>query len=844
MNDQFLAHVRQKPSGGWEEHGLDPDENKQSLKKHLEGVAALSEGFASKIDLGKAGELIGLLHDLGKYSQEFQNYFKSAVGLLNPDEDEEFVDAKGLRGKVDHSTAGAQLVWKELSKQGQLGQVVGQILALCIASHHSGLIDCLTSSPTEPVTDGFTRRMGKSEEKAHLEEVQPKADTAILNRFQGILADKELIQSLKNSIHRIVQQAPDRHDTDPSKSTVAQFQIGLLVRFLFSCLIDGDRIDTADFEKPRAAQHRMRGRYTGWEELIKRLELHLSRFASRYDIDKLRNQISSHCLEAAARKKGIYTLTVPTGGGKTLASLRFALHHARAYGMDRIVYVIPFTSIIDQNADVVREILEPGSHPGDQGRIVLEHHSNLGPEMQGWKQKILTENWDAPVIYTTSVQFLETVFGSGTRSARRLHQLANAVIIFDEIQSLPVKCVHLFSNAVNFLTDQCGSTVVLCTATQPLLDKVDSKKGAIRLAADAEIMPDVHGLFEKLKRVDVKDNRRPGGWDEESVAELALKELKSSGSCLIIVNTKKAARGLYRRLEEHEGSSLYHLSTSMCPVHRREILSKIKGHRGRNENALCVSTQLIEAGVDVDFGSVIRFMAGLDSIAQAAGRCNRNGSRTIGTVHVINPADENLNSLEDIRIGRDKAERVLDDFQLNPGGYDNNILGPKAMAWYYENYFYDRKGEMGYPVSGDLVGRSDTLLNLLSVNSMAVADYMRSQSAPPVNFLRQSFMAAAKAFRVIDAPTQGVIVQYGKEGARLVAELCAAYEVEKQFELLRRAQQFTVNIFPNEFQKLLKLDALHEVQQGTEIYYLDKRYYSKDFGLSTEPVSEQELLYV
>ena len=213
-------------------------------------------------------------------------------------------------------------------------------------------------------------------------------------------------------------------------------------------------------------------------------------------------------------------------------------------------------------------------------------------------------------------------------------------------------------------------------------------------------------------------------------------------------------------------------------------------------------------------------------------------------VHVVNPSEESLNRLEDIRIGQEKASRVLDDFKDNPEQFDNDPIGPKAMEWYYENYFFARKDQMGYPVNADKIGRDDTLLNMLSVNSLAKAEYKRLNRKAPDVYLCQSFMAAAKVFQAIDAPTRGVIVQFGKEGRELAAELCAVYEVEKQYALLRRAQQFTVNIFPHEFEALSRQGALHEVQQGANIYYLNQRYYSKHFGLSTEPVTDEELLYV
>jgi len=825
--DQAIAHVREK------------DRGIQSLADHLIGVSFLSRCHAGKIGLSLQGELIGLLHDLGKYSQEFQTYLQSATGLLNPDDDEDFVDSQGLKGKVDHSSAGAQLVWQTLAKQGQLAPIVGQILGLCIASHHSGLIDCLTSDPSRSVEDSFTKRMNKMDVRTHLAEAIDKVDEAILASARDLLAQPELIQGIQSRIREIVLASPEKND----KSIVAQQHIGLLVRMLFSCLIDADRIDTADFESPKFAEQRLRGEYAPWASLIGRLEKHLETLQPRHSIDHLRQDISRHCLEGAERGKGTYTLSVPTGGGKTLASLRFALRHAQKHKMDRVIYVIPFTSIIDQNAEVVRGILEPaGVEPGS---VVLEHHSNLTPEAQTWRGKILSENWDAPVIYTTSVQFLETLFGAGTRGARRMHQLANAVLIFDEIQTLPVNCVHMFNNAINFLVEQCGSTVVLCTATQPLLDKVDAKKGAIRIPDGNELMPDVKKLFDDLKRVEVIHHHKPGGWGMEEVTCLAVEEAGRAGSCLVIVNTKNSAQTLYQLCKAQTSIPVYHLSTNMCPAHRKSILAEVRGRLERREPTLCVSTQLIEAGVDVDFGAVIRFTAGLDSIAQAAGRCNRNGRPEPGHVHVVNPRpeDERLDRLPDIQIGKEKAEWVLADYAESPERFADSPIGPEAMRLYYERYFFARATTMDYPLGASQIGRSDTLLNLLSSNSLATDAYGRAHDIAPNIYLRQSFMAAAKAFKAIDTPTQGVIVPYSQTGADIITNLCAAYLPDKEFNLLRRAQQFSVNVFPQVLERLLKARIVQEIQEGTGILFLaDSRYYSDEFGLSETPEGKMEVL--
>ncbi len=809
-----------------------------TLEQHLLGVADKAKSFAAKLNMSEQGELIGLLHDLGKYSAEFQAYIQSAIGLINEDEDD-YVDAHGLKGTIDHSTAGAQLIWEELAKHGDMGKIVGQILALCVASHHSGLIDCLSSSASSPTTDRFTKRMGTLEAKAHLHEVKGKANADVSARFQALITSPELLGGIKESVRRVMTYDLTK-SVDPSQNPITQFKIGLLVRFLFSCLIDADRLDTADAEKPRSAKKRQHGNYAEWTTLIELLENRLLEFDNTESIDKIRRDIADHCRDAAQRDRSIFTLSVPTGGGKTLASLRFALHHAQQHKMDRVIYVIPFTSIIDQNADVVRKILEPKGVP--RGSIVLEHHSNLTPEQQGWREKILAENWDAPVIYTTTVQLLETLFGAGTRGARRMHQLANTVLVFDEIQTLPVNTVHLFCNAINFLVEHCGSSVVLCTATQPLLNRVDTSKGALKFDKDNEIMPNVKQLFDDLKRVEVHNQRKPGGWQHAEVAELAMREVKENGSCLVIVNTKKSATALFTLCRQTPGMRVFHLSTNMCPAHRKKILAEIRKLLDDKSPVLCISTQLIEAGVDVDFGSVIRYTAGLDSIAQAAGRCNRNKRREIGNVYVVNPADESLDSLAGIRVGKEIAERLLNDEQSGAENFDGNILAEKAMERYFEYYFFARRNEMSYPVPKELIGHEDNLLNMLSLNYLAVDDYGRQHGSKPNIYLRQSFMTAAKAFKVIDAPTRGIIVPYGSEGKKLIGELCGAFEVEKQFKLLRKAQQYTVNVFTGDLEKLDRLKVLHPIQKDVDILYLmDARYYNEDFGLSLAPEGKMEV---
>lgn len=829
----FAAHYRKS------------DETWQRLEDHLDGVALLAKQFASKLGLASHGEILGLLHDFGKYSQVFQAYLKSAVGLLERDQDADWVDADSLRGKIDHSTAGAQFIWNELLARATPTSneaLVAQVLALCIASHHSGLINCIGADGNTFGDDTFGKRVRKASDLTHLDEVVRNAALKVTSRAQVLLAEPSLRNDFSTALQRIVCSELAERSCDPRSDLVVHTLFGLLVRALFSCLIDADRIDSADFE---GGQHRRKLRSDerpNWTLLAARLEHHLSHFSKSTPIDEIREEVSTHCLEAAARSPGrIYTLTVPTGGGKTLGALRFSLHHAAKHRLDRILFVIPFTSIIDQNATVVRSILEPAE--SDRSSIVLEHHSNVTPEHQGWREKVLSENWNAPVVFTTFVQLLDTLFGSGTRGARRMHQIANSVIVFDEIQSLPLQCVHLFNSAMNFLAEQCGSTIVLSTATQPLLHTVSASKGALRLCQAHELAP-VRTLFDRLRRVEIRDSRKAGGWSDQELAGFARQSINEARSLLIVVNTKKSARQLYRLLSAECEATVLHLSTNMCAAHRKSALATIRELLDENRPIVCISTQLIEAGVDIDFGCVIRYLAGLDSIAQAAGRCNRHGHRSSGVLHIVNPSDESLASLPDLLIGKALTERVLDEFTANPEAFPTGLIGPEAMNRYYDYYFFARTDKMDYPVSKAAIGHDDTLLNLLSINHQAVVEYGRRNGSMPPTFFRQAFMTAAEAFKAIDAPTEGVIVPYSQRGKDLVAALYGSFDISREIELLKESQQYSVNVFPATFEALMRAGALHQVRSDLRIHTLDARYYDERLGLTTEASRSMETINV
>ena len=817
MNFDYIAHVRKS------------DGQPQSLQTHLIETAEIAKLLAAKLDLDQAGELLGLMHDFGKYSRKFQKYIHDETGLFNPDLDDEESTPNG--SKVDHSTAGAQWAYRELRKFGAaqgIGELFGQMLGLCIASHHGeGLIDCLDGEGNPK----WIERFNKTDELTHLVECERNADEVVQQKAYE-LAGENLIRSLLNAVKPILSN-------QTINNKIKEFYLGCLTRFLFSCLIDADRINSSDFEREAQKEVRRLTEKPDWQPAIDKLEAKLAGFENRYPIDEIRRRISDDCLKRAADSQGIYTLTVPTGGGKTLASLRYALHHAQKHNLDRIIYIIPYTSIIDQNAQAVREIL------GEDW--VLEHHSNLEPEKQSWQDKLLSENWDKPIVFTTMVQFFDAWFGGGTRGARHIHPMTNAVLIFDEIQTLPVKCVHLFCNVLNWLTTFGKSTAVLCTATQPLLGELGlqnfpegkresiSARGLLRLSENAEIMgkhQDLNKLFADLSRVEIRFNEKAGGWNVQEAGVFLLEQFQTAPSCLFIVNTKKWAQELYQYCQRQNvpPEALFHLSTNQCAAHRKAIFDTIKARLENKQPVICISTQLIEAGVDISMACVIRALGGLDSIAQAAGRCNRHGEKEgKGQVWVLNLQEQDFTRiLPDIQAGKNHAERVFRDF----AGQD--ILQPEAMKRYFEYYFYQRNDEMSYSVKNSATG---SLLDWLSDNALNPYGEKNNKRSKPLPLLMQSFKSAGRAFQAIDAPTRAVIVPYG-EGAKLIAKLCGEWDPKEMYDAKKKAQRYSVNVFPNVWDKLQKENALHETIEGSGIYYLKERYYNDEFGLSLDETSD------
>ncbi|MGL4381909.1 MAG: CRISPR-associated helicase Cas3' [Vibrio sp.] len=799
----------------------------QSVYAHLNAVSELAGRLAAKIGFAESGRLIGLMHDFGKYSGAFQKYMRLIVEEqtgYSPDNDEgsfESSTSKSLKGKIDHSSAGAQWVINSLVphltklKQQEetlapYGLAITQALSMCIASHHSGLIDSL--SEHENV---FANRIKKHDELTHLKECSENADPDLLSQAQSLASFEFILESSQHlkSLFEQFELSAIEHD----------YYLGMFTKMLFSCLIDADRIDSADFDQPSNKPERFK--QPDWTSACDKIESFIAQFEPVNPIDHIRAEISDNCFNRAQGETGIYSLTVPTGGGKTYASLRFALHHAQKHNLDRIIYIIPFTSIIEQNANAIRGVLDEINADD----WVLEHHSSLEPEQQTWRSKLACENWDKPIVLTTMVQFLESLFASGTRGSRRLHQLSNAVLVFDEIQTLPIRCVHLFNNTINYLTRFANSTALMCTATQPLLNQLPEQIklfGELQLPLENELTPNIEKLYQQLERVSLKNVTKKEGWSAAEITELVQQQLSEAQSCLVIVNTKAWAKTLFQALQSQltNETKIFHLSTGMCSAHRKQILDEVRARLSSGVATLCISTQLIEAGVDVDFGCVIRFVAGLDSIAQAAGRCNRNGKQQKGHVFVLNPAEESVGMLQDIKAGIAASNRIFTEFS------EQDLLKPKAMSLYFQYYFYDRHKEMTYPAKQD-----QSILNLLSSNQRNI------NQTPFV--LRQSFMTAAKQFKAIDAPMHSVIVPFNDEAQSIITELCALdmrFDAKSYSSLLKAAQKYSVNIFPNVWQILTDQQAVYPIAQDEAVFYLSEEFYSQDFGLSLEVTNTQQ----
>ncbi|MFK5915410.1 MAG: CRISPR-associated helicase Cas3' [Woeseiaceae bacterium] len=748
MADQIdkskVAHVKLKANDEWDEPHL--------LDEHLRCVKKIAEEFALDIGPDWAG-LSGLWHDLGKYRKRFQDYIRLQSGY----ERENAHIENGTR--APHSTAGA------IHSTKLLPPGFGHILSYLIAGHHAGL----------PDWNG-----GKGSLQYRLKDG--------LTEYQEALAENIPIDILHGD-------CPELPEVAKSVESIA-----LWMRMLFSCLVDADFLDTELYMQPDKSAQRnecisLKSLQT---RFLKEMDV-LKKNSHKSDLNDIRNNVLKECITAAHWKPGLFSLTVPTGGGKTLSSLAFALEHARIHNKKRIIYAIPFTSIIEQNADVFRKFI------GDDA--VLEHHSSLdiAPNNENSQSRLAAENWNAPLIVTTNVQLFESLFASRTSRCRKLHNLVNSVIVLDEAQQIPRDFHAPITQIMQQLSDYFGVTWVLCTATQPVLAESKNTFGQILLKGlndVREIISEPVTLSTQLKRVEVTLPTV----DESKLSwnELALK-LKAEDSVLAIVNTRKQARKLFELLPDDKNN--LHLSANMCAQHRTQVIKQIKDRlkqrsAGDQRPLRVVSTQLIEAGVDVDFPVVYRAMAGLDSIAQSAGRCNREGKlKGLGKVIVFKAEQSSPPGF--LKQGEDITSELIASGQLD------KPLSPESFEKYFS--LMNSKGDR------DKHG----ILDLLRAS--------QSHDAP----LAIQFRTAAEKFRLIDNNGVSIIVPFKFDGENEspVESWIAQLEADSsQKWVYKKLQRYTVSITEN-MAKQFHASGCIDVRAGQ--FVLLETFYHTCWGVDT-----------
>lgn len=716
VSNQKLAHVAPDGHGGYKIH---------RLEDHLAAVGEIASLFASEFGNEDWANSAGVWHDLGKYSSAFQSYIKRASGF-----DPEAI-LEGQKGRVDHSTAGAIYAMNCMGPRGK-------ILAYIIAGHHAGLPDWLGE---ESGNGSLAVRLQKTE-----------------------LLDAVLQSSLPREI-----AGPTLPSSMPPKGAWPS----LWIRMLFSCLVDADFLDTEAFMDSEKSNLRPAGNYelTTLGEEFNAFISELAANSRDSSVNQCRAEILKQCENKAELEPGLFSLTVPTGGGKTLSSMAFALRHAIKYKKRRIIYVIPYTSIIEQTADIFRTIF------GDR---VLEHHSNLDSSIETVQSRLASENWDSPIVITTNVQFFESLFAARTSRVRKLHNIANSVVILDEAQLLPPDFLTPVLKAVQNLAKCFGVTFILSTATQPALNPRKSIDWSFEgLTGIREIVDDPDALHEKLKRVHtiIQDDLLAS----RSWAEIA-EELKTYEKVLCIVNRRDDCRELYELMPE----GTIHLSALMCGAHRSDVIAEIKRRLKCDEILRVISTQLVEAGVDIDFPVVYRALAGLDSIAQAAGRCNREGRLPQGRLVVFVPPVPAPRG--HLRQAETCARQLLAHRPVDP-------LEPVHLANFFSQLYWQRGTQLDKHKIVELL-QADDAVNI-------------------------SFRTAAAKFQLIDSTVQAPIIVRFKNSPRLIQELKAKGPSR---QIMRKLQRYVVNVPKKLHQSLLNQGEIEECFPGIFLQVNDSSY--------------------
>ena len=763
----------------------------QTVEEHSRNTARIAAEHLSKIKLDKAAYLAGIVHDMGKYTLEFKNFLENAVA------------GKPVRkGSVVHTHGATRLIIEKFhaDKFASFADMTAEIAAYAAGAHH-GLYDCIDQDHQS----GFRARLN-SDDKMNYHEAEKE--------FLAQCMDGE---KLKELFEQANEQLTPVYDWIVQNDDMEQFfYLGLAARLILSAVIDGDREDTANFMTENRRPDTPAASRSLWEQLLLRVEEKLAQLPANTPIQQTRAQISRQCKEAAEKPGGIYRLNVPTGGGKTLSSLRYALAHAAKYDKSRIIFTSPLLTILEQNAAVVRDYLNDDA-------IILEHHSNVIQESHDSEEynlhELMMERWNAPVIITTMVQLLNTLFSGKTSCIRRFHALSDCVLVIDEVQTVPPRMLTLFNLTMNFLAEVCGATIVLCSATQPCFENVTHPiTGKLE-----QLIPYNPELWSVFQRTSIS---YAGKMHLKEMPDFIAEKMRETNSLLVVCNTRKEAGFIYQQMKNSE-IECFHLSAAMCIAHRKDTLSQIeqaiRENKRGGKKVLCVATQLIEAGVDISFGCVVRIVAGMDNAVQAAGRCNRNGELSgLAPVYLIDCEKENLSKLPEIQMAKKASEQLFGAFNKNPEEFDCNLASEQAISRYYDNLYGGmKKGAQDYTLPD-----GSSLFDLLSVNDQYAAETQFPFA------LKQAFKLAGEQFKVFEQDTTDIIVPY-KDGATLIEKLSSA---EKQMlpEILEESKPFQISIYQFQKEQLEAQGGLIPLLDGT-VLSLAPAFYNLETGLTPEP---------
>ena len=737
----YIAHKKE---------GKDGTMSIQAVKEHCRKTAAYAGDSLKSANLFYSGYLAGLLHDCGKYATQFQDYITSPNGQQ--------------RGSVIHTFQGCRYFLESYHDQEDpIRKLTAELLAYAVGAHH-GLFDCVDKNGET----GFFHRVKK-------EEIEYECT---VERFFEDCSDREetnrLFSNAADEIRTFIRKADEYFPGEEF-----YFSVSLLVRMILSGVIEGDRRDTAEFMNGTCVRNWPKDMREIWGQRLNYLEAKLSLFPCATNIEQARRAISEQCRNSAKKEPDIYQLNVPTGAGKTLSSLRYALAHAARYNKQRIIFTSPLLSILEQNAKIIHDAVGCDA-------LILEHHSNVvqaeNDDDNLDERELLMESWDAPIIITTLVQLLNTMFSGKTTAIRRFHSLCDTVIVIDEVQSVPIKMLSLFNITIQFLSVFCGATVVLCSATQPAW-----KYAAHPLKKEpSQLVP----YDAKLWRVFQRTNITPmGNARLQELLDMIREIMADTQSLLIVCNKKDEAAELFRRLG-HGGWECFHLSAAMCMQHRRDTLEVLHESLRSGKKTLCISTQVIEAGVDISFQRVFRLAAGMDHVVQSAGRCNRNGeSAESQPVYLVNCTDENLAKLVEIQAGKDATIALMATYKECPSRFGDSLMSERAVQYYYQMLYHNQKeGAQDYPLKD-----KPSIFELLTNNSI----YMGRCRQKSDYLLCQAFKEAGHSFQVFENGSTDVLVPYG-EGRRIIEELCsdrALRDTEYRVSLIKRAKPYVVALY-------------------------------------------------